>query len=109
MSVRKKKKTLPAPAEEKKKSHGGRRDGAGRKPILGTAMSTGIYIRCSPEQKEALSVFVKALSAERVAQGLPNVELSTWLRELGLKFSGNEELGLAAQARKAAEEAASIV
>lgn len=72
-------------------------------------MNTGIYIRCSTEQKEALGAFVRELSKAREAQDLPKVDLSTWLRELGLKHSGNEEFGLAAQARKAAEDLGSIV
>lgn len=101
--------TVPAPEPEVKSSHGGRREGAGRKPTGRSAMSAGIYIRCSPEQKEALGAFVRELSEAREAEGLPKVDLSTWLRELALKHSGNEDLGLAAQARKAARALESIV
>lgn len=92
-----------------KASHGGRRKGAGRKPTGASAMSAGIYIRCSSEQKEALGAFVKELSEDREAKGLPGVNLSTWLRELALKHSGNEDLMIAAQARRVAEDFDSIV
>lgn len=72
-------------------------------------MDQGIYLRCSDAQKTALTEYVDELSAARVADGKPKVDLSTWIRELALKHSGNEHLGAAAQARAAAEAAESIV
>ena len=92
-----------------KNGHGGYRAGAGRKPTLGKTMDAGIYISCSADQKEALAAHVEALSAKREAAGLPKVDLSTWVRELALKHSGNEHLGLAAQAKARAAAAESLV
>lgn len=89
--------------------HGGKRPGAGRKPRSGRTMKAGIYLRCSHEQKEALEEHVRQLSEQRQAKGLPKVDLSTWIRELALKHSGNDHLGLAAAAHRKAEAAASIV
>lgn len=104
--VRTKKVEAPPPKESKR---GGFREGSGRKPIGGRSMDVGIYLRCSPEQKEALTAYVHGLSEERKSQGLPGVDLSTWIRELALKASGNERLGLAAQQRARAEASATIV
>lgn len=102
--------TTPVPpAAEESKQRGGARAGAGRKPTTGVAMDKGIYIRCSDEQKEALQTFIDKMNEERKAKGLPEVDLSTWIRELSLKHSGNEHLGLAARARAQAEAASSIV
>lgn len=95
--------------EPERGSHGGYRPGAGRKPSTGTTMAAGIYLRCSEEQKAALAAYVEQLSADREARGLPKVDLSTWIRELALKHSGNEHLGLAAKARATADAAASIL
>lgn len=92
-----------------KGTHGGQRPGAGRPKKVTGGMKQGIYLRVSEEQKAALVAYVEEMSAERQAQGLPKVDLSTWIRELALKHSGNEHLGAAAAARKAAEAAASIV
>lgn len=91
------------------KARGGARPGSGRKPTSGVTMKTGIYLRCSGEQKTALHAYIDHLNEERAAAGLPPVDLSTWIRELALKHSGNEDLGMAARARARAEEAASIV
>lgn len=99
----------PDPVSEEVPKRGGRREGAGRKPTAGVAMDTGIYLRCSGEQKEALQGFIDGLNADRAGKGLPEVDLSTWIRELALKHSGNEHLGMAARARAQAEAAASIV
>lgn len=104
----KRRESEPAPEPEPIKKHGGRRAGAGRKPAGAKAMSAGIYIRCSEEQKSALAGFVEDLNFERVADGLSRVDLSTWIRELALKHAGREDLRLAAQARRKAEAAASI-
>lgn len=99
----------PAGAIEEPKARGGARAGAGRKPTTGEAMDKGIYIRCSETQKDALQGFIDGVNEERKAKGLPEVDLSTWIRELALKHSGNEHLGLAARARAQAEAASSIV
>jgi len=72
-------------------------------------MKQGIYLRCSEAQKAALVAYVEELSAKRLEDGLPKVDLSTWIRELALKHSGNESLGAHAAALRAAEAAASIV
>ncbi|HHH30976.1 MAG TPA: hypothetical protein ENK57_21890, partial [Polyangiaceae bacterium] len=73
---------------------GGARKGAGRKPLLGAKMEAGVYVRCSEEQKSAFESFITDLNEKRKAKGYPGkVSLSTWLRELALKHSGNEELG----------------
>jgi hypothetical protein len=93
VKVRKRKKNKVVDVEEKKD----RKPGSGRRPMLKTKMSAGIYIRCTEEQKVALVEFVRQLSDDRMSKGLSKVEVSTWLRELGLKYSGNEELGIAAQ------------
>lgn len=98
-----------AKTRRKKGTHGGVRPGAGRPKKVDGGMKQGIYLRCSAEQKAALVAYVESLSADRVAKGLPKVDLSTWIRELALKHSGNEDLGAAAAARRAAEAAASIV
>lgn len=98
--------TTPTPEAPKR---GGRREGAGRKPAGGETMDKGIYIRCSDEQKSALQGYIDELNAEREGAGLPKVDLSTWIRELALKHSHNEHLGLAARARAQAEAAATIV
>lgn len=96
--------------KQKKATHGGKRDGAGRKPIQGNStMNAGIFVRCHDEQKDAIEGYVEKLSGKREAKGLSKVAVSTWLRELALKESGNEHLGMAAQSRKAAEDADSIV
>ncbi len=105
---RRKKRSAPAP-EAEKKQHGGRRAGAGRKPSGARAMSAGIYIRCSEEQKAALGEFVDNMNRVRAAQDLSKVELSTWIRELALKHAGRDDLGLAAAARRKAAAADSIV
>ena len=105
---RRKKRPAPTPEPEKKK-HGGRRAGAGRKPAGARAMSAGIYIRCSEEQKGALAAFVEALNTDRIKSNFSKVELSTWIRELALKAAGREDLGLAAAARRKAAAADSIV
>ena len=82
---------------------------AGAHPHYGTAMDTALYVRCNHEQKEAIEAFVRELSAKREAQGFSKVNVGTWIRELALKHSGNDHLGLAAQARAKAESASSIV
>ena len=94
---------------KKKVAKGGTRVGAGRKPIGADTMKAGIYVRCSQEQKDAMEAFVAGMSEDRERRGLPRVDISTWLRELGLKHSGNEHLGAAARARAKAEAAESIV
>lgn len=104
---RRKKRSAPTPPE--KKQHGGRRAGAGRKPTGARAMSAGIYLRCSDEQKAALAAFVEAMNVDRIKSNLSKVELSTWIRELALKHAGREDLGLAAAARRKAAAADSIV
>jgi hypothetical protein len=76
---------------------------------MGQAMTTTIAIRCTKEQREALMEFVDGLSTARIERGLPAVDLSTWIRELALKYSGNDRLGMAAQAEAKARAAASIV
>ncbi len=91
----------PAPA---KGTHGGARAGAGRPKKVAGGMKIGIYIRCSADQKAALVEHVAGLSAERTARGLPKLELSTWMREIALKHSGNEDLGAAAQAARRAAD-----
>lgn len=103
--TRRSKETTP----KKKGTHGGARPGAGRPKKVDGGMKHGIYLRCSSEQKAALTAFVKDMSEKRKAEGLPKVELSTWIRELALKHSGNSDLGAAAKARAEAEAAASIV
>ncbi len=95
-----------APPEPKR---GGSRKGAGRKPVGGESMDRGIYIRCSKVQKDAIQFYIDSMNATREVKGLPEVDLSTWIRELALKHSGNEKLGLAARALAQAEAAASIV
>lgn len=91
-------------------ARGGAREGAGRKPFLGSKMKSGVNVRCSEDQKEALESFIVDLNEKRKAKGYPGkVSLSTWLRELALKHSDNENLGAAARARAEAEAAASIV
>ena len=102
--TRRKKKPQPT-----KGTHGGVRPGAGRPKKIDGGMKLGIYLRCSAEQKAALVSYVEDLSTKRIVKGLPKVELSTWIRELALKHSGNDHLGAAAAARRAAEAAASIV
>lgn len=97
------------PKNPPKKQHGGVRQGAGRPKKVDGGMKVGIYLRCSRDQKDALVRYVDILSASRIAQGLPKVELSTWIRELALKHSGNEALGAAAAARRAADAASTIV
>lgn len=89
-------------------ARGGRREGAGRPPT-GVAMSAGVFIRTSEEQKAALVEFLEALNIRRAKRKLPRVELSTWAREVLLKHSGNERLGAAAKARAEAAAAADIV
>lgn len=96
----------PQPVE---KARGGARAGAGRKPTTDTAMDTGIYLRCSDTQKLALQGYIDDLNKKRKAEGKANVDLSTWIRELALKHSGNDHLGLAARARAQAEAASDIV
>ena len=66
---------------------------------------SGSYVRLSEEQFTALEEYIGELNVKRAAAGLRNMRLSTWLRELGLKHSGNEHLGAAAQALKEAEAA----
>ncbi len=87
---------MEPPDMEPKGQHGGARPGAGRKPTLGSAMTAGIYLRCSADQKAALLEYVKGIE--------PRVELSTWIRELALKHSGNSDLGMAAAAREKAHD-----
>ncbi len=87
---------------------GGKRAGAGRPPQA-SSLSAGLFIRTSEDQKAALLLFISGFNEKRAAKGLPRVELSTWVRELALKHSGNENLGAAAKAVKDAEAAAGIV
>lgn len=95
-----------------KTQHGGKREGAGRKPDLDSgALDKSICLRCNQAQKDALNEFIEnaPFNKEREAKGLKKIDLATWLRELGLKHSGNEKLGLAAKLRAEAEAASSFV
>lgn len=65
-------------------------------------MKAGIYIRCSEEQKTAISEYVDQLNEDRKIEGLPRIDVSSWIREIALKHSGNSHLGMAAQAKKMA-------
>ena len=67
------------------------------------AMKAGIYIRCSDDQKNAISEYVDGLNEQRASEGLPRIDVSSWIREIALKYSGNSDLGLAAQAAKMAK------
>jgi hypothetical protein len=83
---------------------------AGRPSAFDEKMDVAICLRCSGEQKDAMEQFVTELNAKRKAQGIPGkIKLATWIRELALKHSGNEELGQAARIREKAIAAASIV
>jgi len=94
-------------ARKKKSANwGGKRQGAG--PPTGTRsggqpMDTGLFVRCSLEQREAIKAHVEELSTKRQSAGLPKINTTTWLRELALKHAGREDLGMAAQARREAE------
>jgi hypothetical protein len=88
----------------KKSKHGGARSGAGRRTLVSGGMSEAIYFRCSLQQKEAIARYVSELSRKRTARGLPAVDISTWLRELALKHSGNSQLSAAAAAKRAAND-----
>jgi len=80
MKTRKKTKK---PVKKGSPNRGGRRPGAGRKAYSeGNALKATICIRCTKEQKEALMNFAEELG----------VSGSTWLRDLGLKESNNEDL-----------------
>ncbi len=92
-----------------KNDHGGKRAGAGRKPSMMTSMKKAIAIKVNDEQKDGLESFIAEKNKEREAKGKAKVDLSTWLRELGLKHAGLEHLGAAAQARAKAEDASSIL
>jgi hypothetical protein len=73
-------------------NRGGKRNRAGR-PCLGDVLlDTGIYIRCSQAQKNALERYVKNLSEQLIAQKENGISLSTWIRELILTESKNEDL-----------------
>lgn len=75
----------------------------GRPSFGDKPMKSGIYIRCSEEQKNAIIKYVDGLNNSRKNEGLPRIDVSSWMRELALKYSGNEELGMAAQAAKMAK------
>lgn len=81
----------------------------GRPPTNPHTMTTSIFIRLTDEQKDALKEYIADVNAERAGDGLPRIDLSTWIRELALKHSGNSHLGSAAQALAAAKAAAAIV
>lgn len=85
---RKKKSAVAKKAPAKKRSVG--------RPSLGdAARRASIAIRCTVEQREAIQQHVDELSEERAKKGQPPVDLTTWLRELALKHSGNSHLGIA--------------
>lgn len=89
-------------ASKKKTTKRKNASGAGR-PIEGkSAKNTGIFVRIEKTQRAAIEKYLVKLNASRVKKGLPKIKLSSWLREVGLKHSGNEELGAAAKARRAA-------
>lgn len=72
----------------------------GRPPYGEKPMSSGIYIRCSEEQKEAITQYVENLNNDLQKEGLPRIDVSSWIRELALKHTGNSHLGMAAQAAR---------
>lgn len=102
MSKTRTKKQAPTEPEKTKGKHGGARKGAGRPRSTPSVLTQGIYTRCTPEQKAALTAHVSELSEKLGSK----IDLSTWLRELALKHSGNGHLGAAAAAQAAADKAA---
>lgn len=75
----------------------------GRPPYGDKPMKSGIYLRCSDDQKAAITEFVENLNEKRRAEGLPRIDVSSWIRELALKHSGNSHMGLAVLAAKMAK------
>lgn len=80
----------------------------GRKPFGKERMKSGIYVRLSVKEREALEEYVEKLNANREKQGVKPIAFSTWMRELALQSSGNAHLGAAAKAEKAAKAAAML-
>jgi len=71
---------------------GGPRPGAGRKPKIEGGLSFRYLVRFSPFQKEALDEYIENCNYERAENGLPMIELSSWIRKTLLEASGNDDL-----------------
>jgi hypothetical protein len=93
MTTTRKRKTPPKPKDPK--VNGGSREGAGRRPTFGEKLDAMSMIKFTSAQKAALTAYVEKLNKDRAKNGLAAVGLGTWLRELGLKESGNSDLGFA--------------
>jgi uncharacterized protein YkwD len=100
---------MPKPRTKQKTNGSSKKSDNRGRPTSYLAMRTSIFIRCTEDQKAALKEYIDEINEDRAEKGLPRVDLSTWIRELALKHSGNEDLGMAAAALAAAKAAASIV
>lgn len=78
-------------AKMKKKTRGGARKGAGRKPT-GKVVSVTKYVRCSEAQAQALDDYMGGLNSDQEAAGLPMVSFSQWSREVLLTEAEREDL-----------------
>ena len=77
--------------------------GRGR-PVIGKEKQrTGVLVRMEDEQRDAIEEYLEELNAKREAKGLKPLPISTWMREIALKHSGNSELGAAGKAARAAK------
>lgn len=104
-----KKKTTKKPAT-KKPSKATKKPAKKRgRPAQGDkSKRSGVYVRLEEDQHRALEAYCEDLSEERLAKGLKKMPVSTWLRELALKHSGNEALGAAARLRAEAAAASEL-
>lgn len=94
MAARKKKTTKKKTATKR---------GRGR-PVIGKEKQrTGVLVRMEDEQREAIEEYLEELNEKREGKGLKPLPISTWMREIALKHSGNAELGAAGKAARAAK------
>lgn len=85
---------MPTPKKLKKptkKTHGGRRAGAGRKPT-GRTVTSVKYIRCPEIASEAIDAHLEGLNNDRESAGLKPVSLSRWGTEALLKAAGRRDI-----------------
>lgn len=82
---------MPKLLKKPKKTHGGARSGAGRKPT-GKVIDKTKWVRCSTPVSDALDDHMEAYNADRQAAGLKKESFSRWASEVLLRAIGREDL-----------------
>lgn len=74
------------------KKRGGPRPGSGRKPQDGVTKKKSILVRLNESQEAGIRRYVDALNERRIAAGAEALPVATWVRDVILKASENDEL-----------------